>query len=294
MPPEQAEAAAETPAVTEPVDSPDAEAAEAPADEGGDEGGEGDGEAPAAEAPEGEPPAAETAEGDGEKPAPKPKSPVAQLQGRVGHLTRTLHEKDTELANERRQREALEELLAGRDGAEAEGKPPRTASGEDIPAPGTPEFDRLVDARAAEKAKAETFTRDCNTIFDSGVTKHGEDAFKEAVTNLNVLGLMDESLVEAAMATDAPSDVIHYLGADVDEAARIRGLSPIRMAAEMVKLASKLSAPAAREDTPVSRTPPPIKPIGGDQQTNPDLSNPNQSMDDYVRARKAQGSRWAR
>jgi hypothetical protein len=42
----------------------------------------------------------------------KPKSPVAQLQGRVGHLTKTIHQKDEALGEAQKQIDAYKALLA--------------------------------------------------------------------------------------------------------------------------------------------------------------------------------------
>jgi hypothetical protein len=263
--------------VVAPVAEPEIPAAEAPE------------AAPAPEpAPEGEAPAGEAPEVSAEPEEPKkPKSPVAQLQGRVGYLTKTLHDRDSSLADQKRQLDAYKALLEGQGKTVPEGEEaPKTA-----PRPDAPDFATAVRAEATRIAADERFTADCNSIFEAGQKAHG-DEFKEAVTNLNVLGLMQPALVEAAMVTDTPADVIHYLGTDVDEAARIMALPPIRMAAELVKLSGKLAAPTA--GTQVSRAPAPITPIGGAVKPEIDISDPNQSMSAYVAARKAMGSRWAR
>lgn len=262
------------------IDAPVVEASENSAPEtpeGGDAPETPDNpETPTSEAPE--------PSGDPAEPEPPKKSPIARLQGRVGHLTKQLSDQAAELEQARRRAEAAEALL---NGGEAAATP--TAA---TPAPGTPDFQAAVQTEAQRLAAQARFDTDCNTIFDAGVTKHGEAAFQESVANLNALGLMDARLVEAAMATDTPADVIHALGSDVDEAARIMALSPVRMAAEVVKLAGKLSTPASAPKP--SGAPPPITPVGGAVQANHDVSDPNISMDEYVRRRKAAGSRWAK
>ena len=276
MPPELDEGQAETPA----PETDEIPAAEAPEAEDGPEVAETPAEAaPAASEAEGEP--------SGDEPVrPNQKKTVEKLTGRIGHLTKTLHQKDEEIASERSRREALEALLNRGDAEE-----PITLPTQDTPRPGTAEFDRLVDERAAQRSREETFARDCNAIFDTGKEKHGAD-FEEAVTNLNALGMMHPALIEAAMATDSPADVIHALGTDVDEAARITALPPIRMAAEIVKLSAKLASP--REERQVSRVPAPINPVGGQTTGSNDLYDPDVSMEEWVRRRKAQGSRFAR
>lgn len=258
-------------------------------------------ETPAAEAPEGaaapeaqagaETPAGEAPEGDAtpqaEEPR-KPKSPVAQLQGRVGHLTKSLHEKDVELASERQRREALEALL------KAQGKDPEAAPAahSSTLTKGSPEYQEAVRAEAKQLAAAESFTKQCNDIFAQGVEKHG-DSFKEAAANLNALGMMDANLVQAAIATGAAAEVINALGNDVDEAARITALPPVAMAVELTKLAGKLQAP--KEAKQVSRTPAPITPVGsGTARQDIDISDPNLSDDEYYARRKQMGAKYIR
>lgn len=239
--------------------------------------------------------AAESSEGQ-EQPeeARKPKSPVAQLQGRVGHLTKTIHQKDAENEELRRQNEAYQRLLTAQGRAPEEAAPVQA----DAPLPGTPEFERLVDERAAKKANEARFTADCNAIFDQGVQKHG-DAFKEALTNLNVLGLMNEQVVDAALATGAAADVLNFLGSDVDEAARITALPPVRMAVELTKVATKL-AEAKPEQPQISRAPAPITPLSGQRTTveadvyDKRLNSGDKVSPEYAARRAAMGATWAR
>lgn len=261
-------------------------------------------EVPAVEAveveapPEAPEPGEETAPAAGEaepEPAAPKKSPVAQLQGRVGHLTKTLHEKDGTIAEQASQLAAYKALLegTGKTTPEGEAAPPAPAAAPTgQPLPGSAEFQALVKTEAQKVAAAQKFTADCNSIFEAGEKAHGED-FKEAVTNLNALGLMSEQVVEAAMATGSAADVLHFLGTDVDEAARITSLSPIHMAAELTKLAGKIGA---REPPEISKTPAPIKPLGGAVNPEIDITSlaKGDDMNAYAAARKRQGSRWAR
>jgi len=270
------------------VETPAPEAAEIPAPdapeavqatEAAGEAADAAGEAPGAlEAPSEEP--------------RKPKSPVAQLQGRVGHLTKTLHEKDSALAERERQIETYKALLAAQGKLpEGDGATPAPTVTQATPAPGTPEFDRLVEERAALKAAQADFDRACNGILDTGKEKYGS-AFEEGMTNLNALGLMSVPLIQAAMATGAAPDVLNALGSDTEEAARITALPPVQMAVELAKLSTRLQAP--REGPQISRAPAPISPIGGQVQANLDVYDPHLSDDEYYRRRAAQGARFVR
>lgn len=275
---EAPEAGAEAPA-PEPVETPASEAPQAAAAPDVAEAGD----PPAGEAPE--------AVAAPEEPK-KPKSPVAQLQGRVGHLTKTIHQKDEALGEAQKQIDAYKALLAAQGRApEGEGTAPPAAA-QPTPTPGTAEFDRLIDERASLKARQTAFTEASNRVYDEGLQKHG-DSFKEGVANLNALGMMNAEVVQAAIATGSPADVLNALGADVDEAARITALPPVAMAVELTKLAGKLST---REQPQISRAPAPIAPVGSVVRPDIDLAKTAASPDmaSYVAARKTQGSKWAR
>lgn len=282
--PEDEGAAAEAPV----VEAPETPVAEAPEAAAAAEAAETPEEA-AAEAPESPEPAAEEPR--------KPKSPVAQLQGRVGHLTKVAHQKDETIADQQRQLEAYQRLLAAQ-GIPVEGPDPAAPHPTAAPAPGTPEFDRLVDERATQKAAQARFTADCNAIFDDGIAKHG-DTFKESLANLNVLGLMNEQVVDAALATGAAADILNFLGSDVDEAARITALPPVRMAVELTKVAAKLVEPKPQGQQ-ISRAPAPIAPIGGQGTTvEPDiydkrLNSGDKVSPEYAARRAAMGASWAK
>lgn len=273
-----------------------------PEDDGGAAPAEASAETPTAEAPEGgaapeagaegETPAGEASAGETAPEEPKkPKSPVSQLQGRVGHLTKTLHEKDEALAEANRRTQALEALLAAAGKTPGADDPkPTPAPAATGPAPGTPEFQKLVLTEAEKVAAHNAFVADCNTIFDKGLEKHGE-SFKEGVANLNALGLMDPNLIQAAMATGAAPEVLNALGQDVDEAQRIASLPPARMGVELANLANKLSAP--KDPKQISKVPAPITPVGSSSRAEPDVYDPNLSDADYIARRKQMGARWA-
>ena len=223
---------------------------------------------------------------------PKRKSPVAQLQGRVGHLTKTLHDKDAALTAANKELETYRALLAAQGKLpEADSAPATAAQHSSSMTPGSAEWQAAVRQEAAQLAQREAFNRDCNAIADQGQQKYGE-AFKESVANLNALGMMTESVIQAAMATGAAPDVLNHLGSDVDEAARITALPPVQMAVELTKLASRLSGP--KEAKQVSRAPAPITPISGASQSNLDVYDPGLTDDEYYRRRAAQGARFVK
>lgn len=263
-------------------------------------------DAPApAPAPEPEPqpePVADAAtEGDPDPtpepaPAPKPKRTAEEvLKGRVGHLTKTLGAKDAAIAAAERRAEAAEALLTAQGrAATPEGEPapaPTPASASVNPATGRTytqaEFDTAVSARA----EADAFNRQADAMYDAGAGKF--DDWKESVEMLNATGIMNKTLLDAAMATDAGADVIHHLGNDVEEAQRIAALPPIRMAAELTKLATKLSTPPR---VPISAASAPIPNVRGAVNPVIDIDRAAQGGNDisaYREARAKQGAWYA-
>lgn len=213
-------------------------------------------------------------------PAPKKGS---WAQKRIDELT-------GEKYDEKRAREAAE---ARADAAEAllrgTGKvdPPAAAA----PADGERRYTQAeVEATAAQIAAARNFNERCDTLFEAAAAKHTD--FPDAVKTLNQAGVMSVPFVEAAMATDAPADVLHHLGQDPEEAQRISKLPPARMGVELAKLAAKLSAPKAA--AAISGAPDPIKPLGGAAKPELDIYDSTLSDADYYSRRKAMGAPYIR
>lgn len=248
------------------------------------------------------PPAAPEAQGDETPPETPPaaekkakKSPVEVLTGRVGHLTKQLGAKDGEIEAARARADAAEALLA------AQGRTAAPEGGDAVPAapaaspqaqPGARAYTQAeFDAAVAARAEATAFNRAADAMYNAGAEKFPD--WKESVELLNAAGLMNKDVLDAAMATDAGSEVIHHLGTDIEEAQRIAALPPIRMAAELTKLAGKLAAP---KQTPISNASAPIRPVSGAVSPNVDLVNAaggGNDMSAYAAVRAKQGARWA-
>ena len=254
--------------------------------------------------PEPEPEPVEAAgEGDADADAPpdpepkpkEPKSPVKALQGRVGYLTKQLHEREAAAAEMAAQMAAMRQLM------EAQGlpaQPPADPSTAPVPVPNAvnPNTGRMytqaeVQAEAQRIAAASAFNQQANAVYEAGKEKFGD--WQESVDSLNALGLMTAQLAEAAFETGSAPDVIYHLGQDTDEASRIASLPPLKMAVEVAKLAGRLSAP---KSGPISRAPAPVKPVNGSVKATVDLAAiaKGDDMAAYVAARKAAGDRWAK
>lgn len=126
--------------------------------------------------------------------------------------------------------------------------------------------EKLTASRAAEEAQEAAkrqFTSESNASYAKGKEAFG-DEFDASLKNLGFLGFND-TMLEAALATDASHKVLYELGRNPDEAARVFALSPAKMAVEFAKIAAK-AAPATKE---VSKAPAPNRPLAGSSRNDP-------------------------
>lgn len=188
----------------------------------------------------GDPPTTNAGEGAAASPAPDTggapaAQPVAQPweRDRIRTLTARLHEARAQLA-------AVAKPQA------VEGTQPQLTQAD-------------VEARAAQIAAGQAFNDACNVVANRGRQDFGEAQFNARIRDL--ASLQDpgnpqqyNTFLEAAIATDEGAKVLHALGGDMNEAARIMALSPMKMAAELTKI-------ALREVKPISQAPKPIQPL---------------------------------
>ena len=218
----------------------------------------------------------ETTGQEGEQQAEQQQDDGAQkkepwFQKRIGELTRQKYEEKRQADDLRAENERLRQVLA--QGQQAE---PQQGDHPDVETRAR----QIADQRLAEQR----FNDSCNAAYASGKSEFPD--FDQAVGNLQMVGATREFL-ELATTSDAAGKLLHHLGTDLDEAARIMALPPIQMARELTKLEFKLSQPAAK---PVSKAPPPIKPIGTGKATNEGLSD-DLPIDEWMRRNKTSRSR---
>lgn len=149
-----------------------------------------------------------------------------------------------------------------------EAKPVTPAQAADPNAPLDPnvDFNRRVQEAAAQQRALETFNDKCNKAAADGKQKFGEVEFSSALNRLR--SLVDQhdpkevanynTLVQAAIETGAPEDLIFALGNDPTKALGVLEMSPIKMGIELAKMAI---TPSAEPDA-VSALAKPIRPIG--------------------------------
>jgi hypothetical protein len=90
------------------------------------------------------------------------------------------------------------------------------------------------------------------------------------------------SFLVAAIETGEGARIIHDLGGNLDEAARIMAMSPMRMAVELTKL-------SMRQAAPTTSAPRPIRPVGNNRSHNAGI-NP----DDPDRSDGLSTAEWMR
>lgn len=165
------------------------------------------------------------------------------FQKRIGELTREKYEgrRDAELA--RQEAAQLRDQLA------------RVQQGEQVQPNQLPAT--AVEEAARRMLAEKSFNEACNKVYATGKEEFSD--FDAAVANLQMVG-MNREFLEFTAASDAGAKLIHHLGKDLDEAARISTLPPVLMARELTRLELKLNQPHAK---PVSKAPAPITPIAG-------------------------------
>ena len=209
------------------------------------------------------------ADGEGEKDA-KPKTPWYE---------RRLRQQSAKLAEMARHQEMQAQLIESLIG---QSKQAGSEDGEQSAKPVSPVLtEAQIEAKAREIVEAQSFNAACNAANDEGVKQYGE-AFRQSVETLQAIGVMDRTFLQAAIDTDKPAVVIHYLGQNPEEMERISALSPTKLAVALERIAGKATAKSA---APVSKVPAPVKPVGGKAVSEGD---PNKmSMEDWLKWREA-------
>lgn len=136
------------------------------------------------------------------------------------------------------------------------------------------EVERRATAKATDLAAAAAWDARCVATVEQGKKEFPD--FEDKIVGLRTV--LDDSdplearsyrdMVEIAMDTGEGPKLIHFLGSNPAEAQRIMGLSPVKKAIELAKLASKPSEPKAPVasanplDGAVSQAPKPITAVG--------------------------------
>lgn len=157
------------------------------------------------------------------------------------------------------------------------------------------EFQQAVAARA----RVETLNQRCEAMFEAGSKTHKGD-WQDRVNELGQA--FGDQLVQRLdffeTLTDLPNgaDVYHHLAGDLDEVEAILSLPPHKLGAKLAALSGELRAKPAATPKPVSKAPPPIKPLdvkGGERDLESLANDPNASMEEFDRRmRKLEEQRY--
>lgn len=241
---------------------------------------------PTADPPEPDPePVADLLADPEPEPEPDPAKPAAVPQDwrdrRIATLTARLREE------QRRNTGAAAPARVG-DGGEISTAPASEA-----------ELDALVEQRAAERAAITEFNRQCEEVAAAGRAEYGEAEFNARIRGPQGLtSLIDpgdpqdviryNQLLIAAIETGEAAKLLHSLGGNLNEAARIMALSPVKMAVELTRM-------AARPVNELSQAPKPIRPVGTGGARNHEAIDPTDSersdrlsTAEWMRRREAQ------
>lgn len=169
------------------------------------------------------------------------------FQTRIDELTRARHE-------ERRRADEAQQRLAQ---YEQQFEQMQQATPDQQHQPHQFDVRTLAQQEASRMLAEQRFTEQCNKVYGAGKAEFQD--FDQAVANLQMVGVSRDFL-ELATSSDAGAKLLHHLGTDLDEAARIASLPPVQMARELTRLEFKLGQPAAPK--PVSKAPAPITPLG--------------------------------
>jgi hypothetical protein len=127
------------------------------------------------------------------------------------------------------------------------------------------EFDIAVQAEADRRVAVAEFNKQCNAVETAGVKAFG-DKWAKAKSDLAMLddqGRIPIDILSVALETDDPARVLFVLGNDIEKATELMGMTPIKRAIAMDKIASGKPA-----DRPQSKAPPPVEPLGGKGSAN--------------------------
>lgn len=226
------------------------------------------------EASEGAEHESEATEGDtAEKKDKRP----GWVQKRFNELTFEKKQAREEADGYKKQTESLlAELAAARSGA---------IEGEDKARLPHSEIDRLAAIKAEEIANrkiAQTRSDDiADRVWNEGIKEFPD--FADTISNLNNsfgerFGNMAPIIMEAL---DNPHKVMHHLGDNLDEAARILSLSPAKQVAELTKLEASLTT----KQKPISKVAAPIKTIDGKGKVDPTLDSEKLSTAEWIKLR---------
>lgn len=236
---------------------------------------------------------AEKAEGEDAKGEEEPEDEKAELE-QLRKANKALGKRISALSKDKRElhaklQENIREVPKAEDDAGGEGEDAPQRSDFKTRA----EFEAAVEAaaerKAAERLAVQEFNKACNAVEAAGSKAFG-DKWARAKAELAMLddhGRIPMDILSVALETENPARVLFVLGNDIEKATELMGMTPIKRAIAMDKIASqKPAAPSA------SKAPPPVEPLGGRGGGN-DRPSDRDSDEEWNRKEEARERRLA-
>lgn len=150
-------------------------------------------------------------------------------------------------------------------------------------------------AQLRAEAREREFNAACNEVARKGHEEYGAD-FGDAMRSLNAVGYGNRpDALDAIASLPDGHRVYRALAADLDNAARVLSLPPMKMAMELARMSQRAApngetaAPAAPLPS-LTRAPEPQAPIRGTSRSGP-VPLEKTSMADFIRRRDAEEKR---
>lgn len=185
--------------------------------------------------------------------------------------------------------ETIAALRAGRPDPHAAATHTATPTGGATP-PGTrlmtqAEIDATANARAVEIAAQTELNRRSLEVAQSGIAKFGQQEWQSKMGGFGTLGGIPPHVLEAAVATGRPAEVLYALASDLNQAYTVFKLPPATAAIEVAKLSGTALSPA-----PVTGLGNPVNGRVRDGGTPApiDLSDEKVPIDEWMRERNKQ------
>lgn len=207
--------------------------------------------------------------GEGDKPPvaateaveqPEESEPEDDLTARNARLARTLREEKRRA----RQLELEAQALRGQ----------RTEQPNEA-------MEREIAQRAAAMAQQQAINQKANEIYGQGVKTYGRVEFDESVKAVNeTFGQQMPVIIDTLTEIDNAEKLIQHLADNPDVADQIALLPPHKLGAALAREAAKLSAPRPK---PVSKAPPPVRPITQTSSGTQETDVEKMSMDELAK-----------
>jgi hypothetical protein len=214
---------------------------------------------------EAEPEKSAEASAESEKPKRKP-----WYQDRIDQLTR---QKNEERAARERAEAEIAALKPKEEGEQAAPFDPK-------------QFEQVIEQRAQALITQREAQRRTQGFIEAGNKEFGASDFMEKCNEVAALGAGDspefmQIITDPELVPDGHK-LIAALAENPEETQHILSLPPMRMAAALARFAATAKVP----EKPISKAPPPIKPIGGSAKAS--APNDNEPIQEWMAKRRAE------